>query len=884
MYIDHTRPKSEGGRGFADIAQHITIAPDGTIWLGRNWNSPPASAVGHNGSRAAGPFMFETIGNFDAGRDQLQGKQLETVLNVIAMVQRRHGLGPEALKFHNEMSEKSCPGTAVSKAAIIAEVRKLHESMAEPAGRGSRGPFSEEHEQDEGAGAGSIRELVAEFARTAPPVEESADAELPHEDDGRAASGPGSRDARDSGLSSGELIALRPHVINLTQGRFSDDGEYKTDRSDVDAIFHHYIPAELAAARAQGRKLRLLFFAHGGLVSESNALKMASRRISWWMRNGIYPIYFIWETGLFETIGQLLKRSGSRAGRAAGRDLWDYTSDPLIEAAVRALYGPTIWGGMKRSAERASDAEGGARYAATLLRELCQNEDDVEVHALGHSAGAIFHSHFLPVVTANGGPHIRSAHLLAPAIRVDEFIGRLSPLMGTAIDHTTIFTMYKQAERDDHCANIYRKSLLYLIHHALEPETRTPILGLEVSLRENRQLAGDFGINGGGAQHGSVVFSPSDATSGRNASQARSHGGFDDDRATMESVARIILGKSDADPIIPFETAQGGRDLSTDWFDQVDWPESLRDMGGMSASVDVPKPQPFVAPGPTIFTPGSGSGRRRALCVGINDYPSAPLYGCVADANLWASSLQSLGFESPAMLLDGAATRDAIVNALGTLITTSRPGDVAVFQYSGHGTELEDVDGDETAQDDNGGKDEAICPFDMNTNGFIIDDDLAALFKSIPYGVNVTCFIDCCHSGTINRFLLGEPGGQAGVRRRARFIKATPQMQAVHRQTRQQRRGRGGNGFTRNAGDVKREVVYSACKSEQVAWESNGQGEFTLRATTLLRQGIAGITNQEFYNRVVAAFGANPAQHPQFFCPDDTGPLPLLQPLGSGRP
>src|SRR4029434_2279086 len=101
MYSHHTV-----NNGWQDIAQHITIAPDGTIWLGRNWNLPPASAAGHNGNSHMGPFMFEIIGDFDRGRDPFEGEQRKTVLEVIARVQLRFKLAPETLRFHNAMSPK----------------------------------------------------------------------------------------------------------------------------------------------------------------------------------------------------------------------------------------------------------------------------------------------------------------------------------------------------------------------------------------------------------------------------------------------------------------------------------------------------------------------------------------------------------------------------------------------------------------------------------------------------------------------------------------------------------------------------------------------------------------------------------------------------------
>lgn len=107
---------------WSDIAQHVSLAPDGTIWTGRPWNVSPASAAGFNSSRV---FMFETIGDFDHGKDPLTGAQLDTVVLVIATLMRKFGLGASALRFHNEMSTKSCPGSAVSKQDILDRVAEF---------------------------------------------------------------------------------------------------------------------------------------------------------------------------------------------------------------------------------------------------------------------------------------------------------------------------------------------------------------------------------------------------------------------------------------------------------------------------------------------------------------------------------------------------------------------------------------------------------------------------------------------------------------------------------------------------------------------------------------------------------------------------------------
>lgn len=847
--------------GWSDIAQHITIDPEGQIWTGRNWNRPPASASGHNGSQAVGPFMIELVGDFDVGRDRFEGAQREAALDVITLVQLQFSLIPEALRFHRDMSHKTCPGSSIQYEELVAEVRARHGASE---GIVRRTTFVIGEPQPFGSDALAIeslrRELVASGASNlmdpvdAEPEEETASTRAPAIPTVRFDGAE-----RRPKLSAENLTALRPFVINLRQGEFSNDGLFATAPGDVDAIFEEHLPREIEVARAKGVPPRILFYAHGGLVSESAALQKANERVEWWLRQGIYPIYFVWETGLFEMIGQLLERT--RAHAVAGtRDVWDYTTDPVVEAAVRALRGPTIWAGMKRSAERACMGTGGALHTAMRVASFCAKNPDVELHAVGHSAGSIFLSHFLPSALNAGARSFRTVHFLAPAVRTDVFRERLGDLLGSGIDSLTLYTMRKDLERADDCRGVYRKSLLYLIQNALEPESPTPLLGLEESLRSDIELRRIFGLGEKPSPVANVVWSPSAVETGRSSSRATTHGGFDDDAATLDSIARRVLDLTDADvlnvlPPVPTTRSYG-------WNDGVDWPERLQ------VVVDRPTVTPFTVPQAPVIAKHV-SGRRRALLVGIDQYAASPLNGCVADARLWARTLGDLGFE-PNLLLNEQATRSAILDRLNTLVNTSAPGDVLVFQFAGHGTQFYDIDGDDQADT----MDEALCPYDMNSGAFIIDDDLGRIFDQLRPGVNLTCFIDCCHSGTISRVGIG----RAALRpdQRVRFIRPTPAMQQAHFEFRSRL------GSTRSAQrgiEVMKEVLFAACEPFEVALESNGQGEFTQRAVQVLSTGGIEVTNEQFHARVKEAFGTAPRQHPRLDCPTPARTLGLLQPF-----
>ena len=105
--------------GWSDIAQHISIMPDGKIVTGRSFGKAPASMTGYN----TGAFMVENIGNFDIGNDSLYGKQKETLLKLTKYFIDR--LGENKIIFHRERSGKTCPGTGINKRILLDEAKGI---------------------------------------------------------------------------------------------------------------------------------------------------------------------------------------------------------------------------------------------------------------------------------------------------------------------------------------------------------------------------------------------------------------------------------------------------------------------------------------------------------------------------------------------------------------------------------------------------------------------------------------------------------------------------------------------------------------------------------------------------------------------------------------
>jgi hypothetical protein len=858
-------------RKWSDIAQHLTVAPDGDLWTGRHWDLPPASASGHNGSLQAGPFMIEMIGDFDAGADTFAGAQRDAVQAVIAALLARFELPASAIRFHNEMSSKSCPGTAIDRAAFIGEVDAVRAAQPRDVPSPRPSPFDEKDDALWHAAA-----FLRGARDGAVSMEETCDAELP-ESASEAASRmtAAAAVALETAAMAGRGVdvtltpeineALRPHVVNLTRGRFSTTGEFRTSQADVDRIFDEHLPN--ARAAAAGAPLRIVVYAHGGLVGELDGLGVALKHVDWWRRNGVYPIYFAWET---DFLGALLNAiRGAIDGQrelAGARGLLDVI-DAQIEAAARKVKASSIWADMKQVAELSSAADGGARYVAGRLAAFCTAHPQVEVHAVGHSAGSNFHSYFIPVALDAGVPAITTLQLLAPAVSVDGFFSRLAPRLGS-VGPLTIYTMKDSYEQADDCKRVYNKSLLYLVSRALEDRRDMDLLGLEISIRNDLRLRRMFGLDGNPSpRRHEIVWS---VTSGdrRASSASTTHGGFDDDPATMNSVARRVLGLTGAQELAA-EFVPPSRSV-----DAAIWSEGVPQP---PMNLTEPPSDPALAAAPAVLlATAANGGRRRALCVGINTYRRKPLSGCVADAERWADTLAKLGFTLAAPLHNAQATRDRILRELERLIRQSRSGDVIVFQYAGHGTTLPDADGDE-AGGDSPRDDEALCPYDYTEGRFVIDDDLAAMFDAAPDGVLITSFIDCCHSGTITRFGAGPVAdGSEDDDTRARYLEADAEMIDAHLAF---RAGIGARAVTRRR-PTQRDVLFAACRSTEVAWESRNQGDFTRHATAVLRAGGRGLSNGALLSRIQAAFGASPRQHPELH-PASAAARPLFGARGN---
>jgi hypothetical protein len=145
---------------------------------------------------------------------------------------------------------------------------------------------------------------------------------------------------------------------------------------------------------------------------------------------------------------------------------------------------------------------------------------------------------------------------------------------------------------------------------------------------------------------------------------------------------------------------------------------------------------------------------KRAFLIGANytATPAVQLQGCINDiVNVRNMLIDAYGYQDSNIYVlrddDGRRlpTKANILAGLVGIIAMSRPNDTVWVHYSGHGSQIRDLNGDEKD-----GLDECIVPCDYNVVGFITDDELFAILKNAKCRM-ILCF-DSCNSGTVCDF------------------------------------------------------------------------------------------------------------------------------------
>jgi hypothetical protein len=227
----------------------------------------------------------------------------------------------------------------------------------------------------------------------------------------------------------------------------------------------------------------------------------------------------------------------------------------------------------------------------------------------------------------------------------------------------------------------------------------------------------------------------------------------------------------------------------------------------------------------------------RALLVGVSQYRDAeawrPLSGDIDVALIKGALTEKFQatHDLKIMVLDKpeTTTRSAILGAFKKhLVDDATKTDVLYFHFSGHGTQVPDLDGDEPD-----GADEALVPSDakgFDPKTLIIDDEIGLLLKQVKSD-NLTMSFDSCHSGDISR------GGVARGKKNP-AVEVLPQNPSR---------------IIMEGDELDRAVVFSAASPRELAFERPRVGGFFTHGwVKALNENSGSMTAGQALDRVLA--------------------------------
>ena len=270
-----------------------------------------------------------------------------------------------------------------------------------------------------------------------------------------------------------------------------------------------------------------------------------------------------------------------------------------------------------------------------------------------------------------------------------------------------------------------------------------------------------------------------------------------------------------------------------------------------------------------------------ALLVGVNDYGPdiESLDGCVNDVDLFHEYLnRHIGPAALAVevLKNNDATRANIISRFRSHLGQARSGDVAVFQFCGHGARWASNAAFRESFPD--GKDEGlVCSDSRRPGGYdLADKELAVLIAEVAGNeAHVAVLFDCCHSGSGTR----EVKAARGLKPRLTHEVTTERPLDTYL-----------DGYYSRLRDARqplfvptaRHILLAACERGQLAQETPGHGLFTSTLVDMLEKSGGELSYADLFVRCRAAVRSRAFdQDPQFEAYDrfDAGAGFLGRPL-----
>ncbi len=341
------------------------------------------------------------------------------------------------------------------------------------------------------------------------------------------------------GKKAPKRIDIAGHFAHFDDGYLLDRGDYWSNLQDIQLTIDR-----VGSLAASSEIEHLLIYAHGGLNSPKASASRIRALKDGFLRNGIYPFHIMYDTGLAEELTDVIFRAFTRSQGIfeQWRDRLEDASDKIIEGIVKAP-GTALWKEMKFGASSpfVNANSDGVQVINGLITAV--NNTSVKVHLVGHSTGAIVLGHMLQGIDQVNAASISSCSLLAPACSTEFYKSKYAPRIKgnngiSSIDQLDLYNLNEQLELDDNVAKAYRKSLLYLVSRAFEQsESPKPLLGMRKYSKKIRKT---------GLKH---ITSKGTGT----VSSSTTHGGFDNDLATMNTVLKRILPAEPAEPFLEHE-------------------------------------------------------------------------------------------------------------------------------------------------------------------------------------------------------------------------------------------------------------------------------------------------------------------------------------------